>query len=261
MNEIIIIAAGVLTGITTIMFGFGGGFVVVPFVYHLLSATPGLSHEAMHIAVATSTAVMVLNSGYATFVQWRAGGLLKETVLPMMYFIAVGSVAGALLSLTLADKTIRILFILYMLLTIVDCLFRRGFLARQAKKRLSTAFSAGAGIAIGAIAALLGVGGSVMTVPLLRRHGYEMKYCVSAANPLSLPVALAGSAVYALAARGREWGAGYIGYINITMLCGLIAAGFCGIWLAKKCIPPVNDSLHAGVYVGLLVAVLIAISL
>ncbi|HIF7206206.1 TPA: hypothetical protein ACX4AO_003445 [Klebsiella pneumoniae] len=34
MNEIVIIAlAGFTTGITTVLFGFGGGFVVVPFVY------------------------------------------------------------------------------------------------------------------------------------------------------------------------------------------------------------------------------------
>ena len=44
----------------------------------------------------------------------------------------------------------------------------------------------GGGPLIGGIATLLGVGGSVMTVPLLRRHGYDMKYCVSAANPLSI---------------------------------------------------------------------------
>jgi hypothetical protein len=40
------------------------------------------------------------------------------------------------------------------------------------------------------------VGGSVMTVPLLRRHGYDMKYCVSAANPLSIPVAVIGALMY-----------------------------------------------------------------
>ncbi|WP_413721741.1 sulfite exporter TauE/SafE family protein [Sodalis sp. RH24] len=262
MNEIIIIlAAGLLTGITTIMFGFGGGFVVVPFVYHLVSATPGLSHEAMHIAVATSTAVMVVNSGYATIMQWRAGGLLKETVLPMIYFIAAGALGGALLSLILTDRIIRVLFILYMLLTLMDCVFRRGFLDRPAEKRLSGTVSAGAGLAIGAVAAMLGVGGSVMTVPLLRRHGYAMKHCVSAANPLSLPVALAGSAIYAVAAWGRDRGLDYIGFINLKILGLLIIAGFSGIWLAKKCIPPVNDALHAGIYVGLLAAVLLAIAL
>ena len=39
IETLIVLGAGFLTGITTILFGFGGGFVVVPFVYHLISAS------------------------------------------------------------------------------------------------------------------------------------------------------------------------------------------------------------------------------
>lgn len=66
IEMLIVLGAGFLTGITTILFGFGGGFVVVPFVYHLISASGEQPGQAMHIAVATSTAVMILNAGYAT---------------------------------------------------------------------------------------------------------------------------------------------------------------------------------------------------
>ncbi len=41
IETLIVLGAGFLTGITTILFGFGGGFVVVPFVYHLISVSPG----------------------------------------------------------------------------------------------------------------------------------------------------------------------------------------------------------------------------
>ncbi|MCV5004693.1 sulfite exporter TauE/SafE family protein, partial [Escherichia coli] len=58
MNDIAIIAlAGFTTGITTVLFGFGGGFVVVPFVYQLMLRQTELALNAMHIAVATSTSV------------------------------------------------------------------------------------------------------------------------------------------------------------------------------------------------------------
>ncbi|HEY0211634.1 hypothetical protein [Acerihabitans sp.] len=55
----------------------------------------------------------------------------------MIYFIAVGSLGGALFALTLTDQIIRIAFILYMVFAIMDCLFRRGFLGRREKKRVS----------------------------------------------------------------------------------------------------------------------------
>ncbi|WP_413736386.1 sulfite exporter TauE/SafE family protein [Sodalis sp. RH21] len=259
MQEIIIIlSAGIVTGMTTIMCGFGGGFIVVPFVYHIVALNPGLSHYAMHIAVATSTAVMIVNSSYATFSQWRGGHLLKETVLPIIVFIAAGALGGALLSRYLTDNTVRLLFIVYMLATIVDCLFRRGFIDKADKRPLSARVSAWGGFIIGAIAALLGVGGSVMTVPLLRRHGYEMRYCVSAANPLSVPVAILGSVVYAITAYGQHPGPEYIGFINIKILVLLIITGFIGIYIAKKFIPRIRDRLHAKIYVFLLLVVLTA---
>ncbi|VTM56214.1 integral membrane protein [Klebsiella pneumoniae] len=46
MNEIVIIAlAGFTTGITTVLFGFGGGFVVVPFVYQLMLRQPAIAGQ------------------------------------------------------------------------------------------------------------------------------------------------------------------------------------------------------------------------
>jgi predicted membrane channel-forming protein YqfA (hemolysin III family) len=53
----------------------------------------------------------------------------------------------------------------------------------------------------------------------------------------------------------------YLGYVNLTILGLLVAAGIAGIVFAKRALPKVNDKLHARVYVLLLVVVLIAISL
>ena len=66
-----------------------------------------------------------------------------------------------------------------MLATISDCLLRKGFFTGSARRRLSLPVVTGGGVIIGTIAALLGVGGSVMTVPLLRRHGYAMQACIA----------------------------------------------------------------------------------
>jgi uncharacterized membrane protein YfcA len=258
---ILVLLTGFITGITTILFGFGGGFVVVPFVYHLVVASGEHPGQAMHIAVATSTAVMILNSGYATFTNWRSNNLLRETIVPLIYFIGIGAALGAFASSLLEDAVVRLLFVIYMLVTIADCLFRQGFLVKPARAVLSKTTLWGGGPVIGVIATLLGVGGSVLTVPLLRRHGYEMKHCVSAANPLSIPVAVIGALMYI----GLGWkemsGSQYLGYVNLTLLAMLVVAGIVGIVFAKRCLPKVNDSWHARIYVLLLMLVLIAISL
>lgn len=137
IETLIVLGAGFLTGITTILFGFGGGFVVVPFVYHLISVSGEQPGQAMHIAVATSTAVMILNASYATLTNWRSGNLLRETIVPLIFFIGIGAALGAFASSLLADGVIRGLFVVYMAVTIADCLFRRGFLIKPARAELS----------------------------------------------------------------------------------------------------------------------------
>lgn len=156
---------------------------------------------------------------------------------------------------------IRVLFVAYMAVTIADCLFRRGFLTKPARAELSPATLWGGGPLIGGIATLLGVGGSVMTVPLLRRHGYDMKYCVSAANPLSIPVAVIGALMYIVLGWREMSGPQYLGYVNLNILGLLVVAGIAGIVFARRCLPKVSDALHAKIYVLLLIAVLIAICL
>ncbi|WP_034949017.1 sulfite exporter TauE/SafE family protein [Erwinia oleae] len=264
MSDIVIIAlAGFATGMTTVLFGFGGGFVVVPFVYRFISHHGGdaVAGQAMHIAVATSTAVMVLNASLASYKNWKAGTLLAETLCPLIFFIVPGALLGALLAGALPDNRIRMLYILYMLFTVADCLLRKGFFMQREKKRLSSFTASAGGVIIGTVAALLGVGGSVMTVPLLRRHGYAMQHCISAANPLSVPVAVVASLVYIFSAPDGMPENGYLGYINLQILGLLIVTGFAGIAFTRKFIPPVPDLLHARIYILLLTGVTIAISL
>ncbi|MCX0499634.1 sulfite exporter TauE/SafE family protein [Erwinia billingiae] len=259
MNDIVIIAlAGFTTGITTVLFGFGGGFVVVPFVYQLLLRQPDVAGNALHIAVATSTAVMIFNAGWVSYRNWRAGHLAVQNLFPLVGFIAIGAVAGSWLAGTIGEALIRALFIAYMVVAIADCLLRKGFISGSAPRRLAPVTVTGGGVLIGMIAALLGLGGSVMTVPLLRRHGHTMRDCISAANPLSLPVALCGATTYAISGWHHMPASGYLGYISLKILAVLVLTGWAGIVFSRRTIPAVPDIWHARVYVLLLCVVLLA---
>lgn len=259
MNDIVIIAlAGFTTGITTVLFGFGGGFVVVPFVYQLLLRQPEVAGNALHIAVATSTAVMIFNAGWVSYRNWRAGQLAVQNLFPLVGFIAIGAVAGSWLAGMISEALIRTLFIAYMVVAIADCLLRKGFIGGSAPRRLAPLTVTGGGVLIGMIAALLGLGGSVMTVPLLRRHGHTLRECISAANPLSLPVALCGAMTYAMSGWQTIPASGYLGFINVKILAILILSGWAGLVFSRRTIPAVPDIWHARVYVLLLCVVLLA---
>ena len=244
--------------VAAVLFGFGGGFVVVPFVYQLMLRQPAIAGNAMHVAVATSTAVMIFNAGWVSYRNWRAGRLAAQTLFPLLWFIAIGAVVGSCLAGILSENIVRALFILYMLATISDCLLRKGFFTGSARRRLSLPVVTGGGVIIGTIAALLGVGGSVMTVPLLRRHGYAMQECVSASNPLSLPVALCGAVTYAVIGWHSIPLSGFLGFISLKILGLLVLTGWAGIVFSRRAIPAVPDVWYARIYVLLLCLVLLA---
>ena len=260
---------GCLTGVTAVLFGFGGGFVVVPLLYRMLTANHGaddpISQSAMHIAVATSTCVMIVNALIATGKHRRAGNLIRDYLWPLGGFIGLGAVVGAIAAVWVSGEVIRYAFIAYLGVTIVDCLLRRGFLTQSEgviPRQLGTLETSGGGVGIGAIATFLGVGGSVMTVPLLRRCGLSMSQATSMANPLSVPVALAGTLTYMALAGFSETDLGpwFIGYVDLLAFAVLTLGSMLGIRLATPWIGRIPDRVHAWVYIGLLVIVMVVMS-
>lgn len=255
---------GFLAGITTVLFGFGGGFVVVPVLYSVLLAAHGtgsaVGYAAMHVAVATSTCVMIFGAGLATLRHHKAGTVPWDQVRPLLGYIAAGAIPGAAAALALSGDGVRWVFIFYLGLTILDSIVRPGF-TQETPARIrpwGRWMTGAAGTAIGAIAAFLGVGGSVMTVPLMRRRGASMTAATAAANPLSLPTAVVGSTTYALLAwNDTPLGAWHAGYIDLRACLVLVVGSWLGIRLTSRWIGKIPDRLHAKAYIALLCIVLL----
>ena len=95
MFYVSLLCFGCLSGVTAVLFGFGGGFVVVPLLYRMLTVSHGaddpIGQSAMHIAVATSTCVMIVNSLIATVKHHRAGNIVRHYVWPLGGFIGLGA--------------------------------------------------------------------------------------------------------------------------------------------------------------------------
>lgn len=233
---VMLVAVGSVTGLTTVLFGFGGGFVAVPAVYAALGGS-ARGVDAMHVAVATSTAIMVVNASSATVASARQGRLRSEYLWPIVAFIAVGATLGAVAANWAPEELLRMLFVVYIAATLVDSIVRKGFLSTrgstQQEKRLPAAVSTLGGIGIGAVASLLGVGGSVITVPLLRRRGVAMADATAMANPMSVPVAVAATVVYGIADPETSQ-AGQIGHVSVVAAAALLAGSVPTIALTKR---------------------------
>lgn len=110
---------------------------------------------------------------------------------------------------------------------------------------------------IGWVAALLGVGGSVMTVPLLRRRGSSMAEAAAIANILTLPLSLTATLTYCVLSLWQSTPNGFIGLIWFEAALFLVAGTWIGLYFSEKFISKLPDLWRAKLYPLLLIIVLL----
>ncbi len=250
---LLLLLIGVLTGLTTVLFGFGGGFVTVPVIMWVELAAGA---DAGRVAVATSAVVMVTGAAVATLATPRdVLGRLRGRRL-LLVLLGAGGAAGAAIALHLPARIASVGFVVYLAVTIVDVLVRPGFLRPAASTdRRSRAIPDVLGFPIGTVAAFLGVGGSVMTVPLLRRSGLAMSVATALANPLTLAVSIPATVVFLTAnAAAVPGGMLMIGAVDAGAASLLLLGAIPTIILLRRRPPRIPDRVHAWTYLALLVA-------
>ncbi|MEL7978067.1 TSUP family transporter [Isoptericola sp. F-RaC21] len=255
MSFLLLVLVGLAVGVTTVLFGFGGGFVTVPVI---TVVDVGLGGDAVRVAVATSALVMLVNAAVATAATrpevlrgLRGGGVL-------LVLLAAGGALGAFAGRFAPDPLLRWGFVAYVGVTIVDLLVRPGFLRPPSSARpggsARGALAGWVGAPVGAVAAFLGVGGSVMTVPMMRRGGATMAAATALANPLTLAIAAPALAVSLLVRGGVAPAPGLVGGVDVGSAAALLVGAIPVVVLLRRRPPRIPDRLHAWTYLALLAA-------
>ncbi|WP_371675623.1 TSUP family transporter [Streptomyces sp. NBC_01276] len=266
MSAVVLVVVGILTGLTTVVFGFGGGFVTVPVI---VWADAAAGPAAAAVAVATSSLVMVVNAVVASAATPRPVLRRLRGTGPLMVLLGVGGTGGAVVAGSAPGWLIHWGFVAYLAMTVADVLARPGFLrpasgagAAVGAARGSGAFAvpAALGVPIGAAASFLGVGGSVMTVPLLRRSGLPMGTAAALANPLTACISAPACAVFLAVAHGTDGAApvSAVGSVDFGAAALLLLGALPVVVLLRRRPPRIADRLHASGYVALLCLVLAA---
>ncbi|MGW9323700.1 TSUP family transporter [Streptomyces koyangensis] len=264
MDLLVLLGVGLLTGTTTVLFGFGGGFVTVPVVVWADSALGG---DATRVAVATSVVVMVVNAGFATAVTPRRTLAALRGGGPLLLLLAAGGAAGAFATRLAPAALTHWAFVAYTAVTLADVLLRPGFLRPrgQAGSVPSRPLPALVGAPVGAVAAFLGVGGSVMTVPAMRRAGHPMRVAAALANPLTLALSLPAATLHLATAPAPALPnsalAGLVGLVDLRAATALLLGALPVIALLRRHPPRIPDRVHAWAYAGLLGVVVAAMAL
>ena len=220
------LAVGGVAGFLAGLFGIGGGMIMVAALAFALPLLGAPAAHAMHMALATSLACIVLTAIASTRAHARRGSVLWPAVAWLAPGLVLGGFAGAALGGALPDAWLRIGFAAYCFVTAATLL-----LARKLPPAAHAALPTGptltaAALPIGALSALVGIGGGSMLVPLLVWRGQPAVRAVGTSAACGLPVALAAATGYLFAAGASDAAlpAGSIGYVHLPA-AALLALG------------------------------------
>jgi uncharacterized membrane protein YfcA len=216
MEQVALLAAiGCVSGFLAGLLGIGGGVIIVPGLLIVLPQLGVTGPDLVKVAMATSLAVTlpISISGVQEHIVKRAIDWVAFQRLGLG--IMSGSFAGSQLSASVNDKLLTMLFIAFVLYGAWSMLRGRKTAAAFHPPLPGTLELALKGFGIGAFSAMAGIGGALLTVPLLAVH-LPMPRAIATTAALGIPLAAAATFGYGLAAEPAGTCAlGCAGYIYL----------------------------------------------
>ncbi len=185
------LAVGAFAGLLAGLFGVGGGLVIVPVLALVFDAQGVDSGVLMHLAVGTSLATIVFTSLSSVHAHHRRGAVLWRQFARLLPGIVIGAWLGSAIADLLPGDSLRRIFGIFELLVAVQM----GLALRPAPHRELPGLPgmSVAGTVIGAVSAIVGIGGGTLTVPFLTWCNVAMRQAVATSAACGLPIALAGA--------------------------------------------------------------------
>ncbi|KLJ00646.1 phosphotransferase system, fructose-specific IIC component [Luteimonas sp. FCS-9] len=215
---------GALAGLLAGLLGIGGGLALIAVLVWMLPAHGIAPDTAMHVALASSMASIVVTTAASTWAHHRRGSVLWPTVAWMLPGLLVGGWLGSRFAVRLDEAILRGCVAGYCLLSALQLGFgrQRTGLGADAVPR-GPGLSA-AGVGIGAVSSVVGIGGGSMTVPLLIWRGVAPVRAVGTSAAVGIFVGLSAASGFALHAPPDAVPPYSIGYVYLPATIGVAAA-------------------------------------
>ena len=218
---IALLVAGVVAGFLAGLFGIGGGAVLVPVFYQVLTALGIDEAVRMHVAVGTSLAIIVPTS-LQSFRKHHARGavdmaLLRSFAIP----VPVGVICAAIVTAWISGAGLRLIFACIALAIALRLLFAKE------NWKLSGDIPTGPvrsviGWLIGFFSTFMGIGGGVMNNTFMTAYGRPMHQAVATSSGTGVLISIPGVIGYILVGLGvgglPPFSFGYVNLLAFAMI-------------------------------------------
>lgn len=227
---------GAATGLCAGLLGVGGGLIIVPvlgFIFHV----EGFPQQyMMHLALGTSIAAILFTSISNMLSHHGFGAVRWPVVRTLAPGLVLGTLAGAGIVRLLDTRPLSIIFTVFVYYTAIRMLFAT---TPPSTRRLpGRAGMTGAGIAIGAVSSMVGIGGATLAVPFMIKRNVPMHEAIGTAAAIGFPIAAAGTIGYIATGMGLPLPSYSLGFIYLPALAGIVIMTVLtapvGAWLAHR---------------------------
>jgi len=207
------ITLGLFTGFFAGMLGIGGGLVMVPaltMMFAAQAAFPG--SEILHLALGTSMATILFTALASLRAHHRHGAVLWRVVGQITPGILLGTLLGTLFASSVPARPLAIFFTAFVCLVAVQMILN--LKPKPSRDLPGAAGVIAVGVGIGALSALVAIGGGSLTVPFLTWCNVRVQHAIGTSAAVGFPIAVGGSLGYIYNGWGHpglpEWSLGYI---------------------------------------------------
>lgn len=168
-----LLLVGIFVGAISGFFGVGGGMLLTPLLFTL-----GFDFKT---AIGISIVQMVFSSVYGSYLNYKKGSLVIGEGMFIGFGGFVGGFVGGTITQGISEGTLQYMFLGLVVFAVLRILFSKSVTEDCEVGRPNKWLLFVIGIAIGVIAILLGVGGSILLLPILIGFlHYPIKKAVSA---------------------------------------------------------------------------------
>ncbi len=218
------VALGLFTGFFAGMLGIGGGLVMVPALTMMFASQAGFPPtEVLHLALGTAMAAILFTSLASLRAHHQHGAVLWKIVAQITPGILVGTLLGTLFAASVPAKPLAGFFTAFVCCVAVQMILNLKPKAARELPGAGGVFAVGSGI--GAVSALVAIGGGALTVPFLTWCNVRVQHAIGTSAAVGFPIALGGSLGYIFNGWGHaelpRWS---LGYVYLPALIWLVPA-------------------------------------
>ena len=196
-----LLGAGLVAGLAAGLFGIGGGAIIVPVLIILFEDVLGFTETGSHVAIGTSLATIILTSARSVMAHNKRGAVDWQIIRTWAPWIMAGAVAGQLATGYVSGDGLKLFFGVMAFVLAAQLYFGRpGW--RIADEMPVGVPRAGLGSAVGALSAVMGIGGGTFGVSLMLVFGRAVHQAVATAAGFGIAIGLPS----AITAIGVGWG-------------------------------------------------------